>query len=229
MADVVTNPFLSCPREKSNSLSMRLKSFIPKFHTYSALVLSLFILAHLANHLMAWGGIETHQQTMDALRSVYRHPIGESILMLSILIQLITGIMHIRRAGWRQAALFDKIQVYSGAYLCFFLLAHTSAIWNARLLLDLDTGFYFGSMVWLIQPYQYIFGLYYLLGILAFFGHIACALRWGLVSRLGARKTNSLAWGIILIGALIWLMIAFVFSGYLYEIHLPEAYQSYFP
>lgn len=208
---------------------MKLNSLTPKVHAYSALVLSLFILAHLGNHLMAWSGIEVHQQTMEALRSVYRHPVGESILMLSILMQVITGILYIRRVGWKQSALFDKVQIYSGAYLCFFLLAHTTAIWNARLLLGLDTGFYFGTMVWLIQPYQYIFGLYYLLGILAFFGHIACAMRWILMNRLGARTSNLLAWGIIGLGGLIWLLIALVFSGNIYDIHLPEVYRSYLP
>lgn len=226
---VVTNRFFSCLGEKSNSLIMQLNSLTSKAHTFGSLILSLFILAHLTNHLMAWAGIEVHQQTMDALRAIYRHPIGETILMLSILIQVITGILHIRRTGWKQTSLFAKLQVYSGAYLCFFLLAHTTAIWNARLLLDLETGFHFGAIVWLVQPYKYIFGLYYLLGILSFFTHIACTMRWMLMNRLGNHNTNLLAWGIILIGGLIWILIALVFSGYIYEIHLPEEYTSYLP
>lgn len=210
-------------------LSPQLNILTSKIHAYSACVLSLFILAHLTNHLMAWEGIAVHQHIMDTLRLVYRHPIGECILMLSVLAQVLTGMLHIRRTGWKQTAFFDKLQMYSGAYLCFFLLAHTTAIWNARLLLDLETGFYFGSMVWLVQPYQYIFGLYYLLGILAFVSHIACALRWRLMSRLGTRNTNLLAWGIMLLGVFIWLTIALIFSGCLYEIQLPEVYRSYLP
>lgn len=198
-------------------------------HKFCACVLSSFILAHLINHLMAVNGIDTHTHIMHSLRQIYRHPVGESILMLSILLQIGTGVTKIRRSGWRHVHFFDRLQVYSGAYLLLFLLAHTTAIWNARLLLGLETDFYFGAIVWLKKPYVYGFALYYFGGIVAFFAHLACVLRWVLIRHLSPYQIQVLIWSMISLGVLIWLVILFAFSGMLFDIDLPEVYHSYLP
>ncbi|MEM7371554.1 MAG: hypothetical protein AAF587_23270 [Bacteroidota bacterium] len=202
---------------------------ISSIHKFSALILGTFILAHLLNHVVAIGGISAHTHMMNRLRTVYRHPVGESILMLSICLQIATGLLKIRESGWRQSRLFDRLQVWSGAYLLLFLLAHTSAIWNARLALELETDFYFGAVVWLKSPYVYFFALYYLLGIMAFFTHIACLFRWMFMNKIERTTLNQIAWSLIGLGGLIWILILLTFTGLLYPISLPEMYHSYLP
>ena len=193
-----------------------------KLHRYSAILLVAFISFHLVNHLSAWGGEESFSTTMDTGRSVYRIPIVEIFLILAVLTQAITGIIKIRRAGFRHEALFDKLQVYSGAYLAFFLLAHTSAIMIGRYIAGLDTNFNFAASGFELFPWYFV--PYYLLAIVSFFTHIACMLRWVFMEKLGKENVDRLAW-IIITGSIIMAsVVIFIYMEGLYTIELPDAY-----
>lgn len=202
---------------------MNLQSF-HKIHRWTAIIMTMFILFHLINHLVAIAGIEAHQAFMDAFRQIYRHPIGEGILLIAILIQIITGILKIRLHGWKQEKTFDRIQIYSGAYLAFFLLAHTSAILIGRNVLNYDTDFYFAAQTVALQPFVYFFAPYYILAIFSFFAHLACAGRWAMMSKWELSRINSWAVAIMGLGIIIALIIVFVFGGGMYEIVFPEGY-----
>jgi succinate dehydrogenase/fumarate reductase cytochrome b subunit len=56
-----------------------------KLHAASGLVIAMYAVVHIANHLAALGGIEAHITFMRAARTVYRFPVVEAILFICVL------------------------------------------------------------------------------------------------------------------------------------------------
>lgn len=146
---------------------------IKKIHSFSALVITIFVSIHLLNHLYSILGAAQHIELMTNLRLIYRNVFVETILILSVFIQIISGIkLFIDK---RKIALthFDKIQLWSGLYLAVFFTFHLTAVFIGRHFLNLDTNFYFGVAGLNLFPFNLFFIPYYGLAILSFFGHIA--------------------------------------------------------
>ncbi|MEL7533360.1 MAG: hypothetical protein AAFN10_18750 [Bacteroidota bacterium] len=181
----------------------------------------MFVLLHLFNHMLAWGGIALHQSFMDAFRILYRHPLGESILFSLIIAQIISGISQIKQIP-KAARQQNRLQIYSGLYLLFFLLAHTSAVQIGRYISALDTNFYFASIVLLDQSSRLFFIPYYTLGILAFFAHIGTGLRW----YLPQQYQKPLVWGLLGLGLIVALSIIALFSGWVYDVPRLAEYEK---
>ncbi|WP_160716189.1 hypothetical protein [Chitinophaga solisilvae] len=164
-------------------------SAIRKLHYISGITLSLFISIHLLNHLFALAGPTAHIALMEKLRKVYRHPVIETILLLAVLTQVVSGI---RLLFNRQRKLMaESIQIYSGMYLSFFLIVHVSAVIAGRLMAHLDTNFYFSGAGLNLYPVNLFFIPYYFLSVCAISLHIAS---------LHYLKTKS-GWSAGLIGA----------------------------
>ncbi|MFZ6009210.1 MAG: hypothetical protein ACOYXT_02585 [Bacteroidota bacterium] len=144
-----------------------------KLHYHTGLTLSVFITLHLFNHLSSIIGVETHLELMETLRLIYRNVIVETILLLTVIFQIISGVSLFRAK--RKAALFgfDKLHIWSGLYLAFFLVAHVSAVFVGRFLLHVDTNFYFGAAGLNDFPSGLFFYPYYGLAVLAVFAHFA--------------------------------------------------------
>ena len=104
-----------------------------RIHYTSGIIIALFIVLHLFNHLYSLFGIEAHLQMMDQLRLVYRNILIETILLLAILVQIISGITLFRKKRKTVVGFFEKLQIWSGLYLAFFLIIHLSAILVGRL------------------------------------------------------------------------------------------------
>ncbi len=194
---------------------------IHRLHRFSAFVIGLFALLHLANHLWAWQGIEAHIAFMDAARTIYRSLPGEALLLLSILVQLGTGTLLLYRNRKLEHRGWDRVQGWAGMYLLFFLFAHTTAILYGRYGYELDTNFYYGAVVMLNPTSRPWFYAYYTLAILSLFVHLGTGLRW----YLPEQGRNVLPWLSIGLALLITGIIFFVFSGEHYAIGVPEAYE----
>lgn len=144
-----------------------------KIHYLTGITLTVFIGFHLINHLIGLFGVEKHIEWMDIMRTFYRNPIIESLLMLAVIAQIVTGIQLFRQKRKRANVFFEKLQIWSGLYLAFFLLIHVSAVITGRYVLELDTNIYFGAAGLNIFPLNLFFIPYYALAICSFFGHIA--------------------------------------------------------
>jgi len=190
-------------------------------HRLTAILLLLFIVTHLAVHLTALGGIEKHLSALKAVQGIYRNPIGETILVIAIILQVITGAKQLRfkrlRSGWAKA------QLVSGCYLLFFLIIHTSAAVSTHRLFGLETNFYWAAGTVNISPIKYGFMPYYFAGVLAFFVHMAAALRMG-----WPRTPKTLLLALPLIGCVIGVLIVATFSGAFYQIDIPPEVMAYF-
>ena len=142
-------------------------------HAVSGLLLALFVGIHLTNHVLAGISPATHIAFMTAARTVYRHPVVETLLLMAVVLQTITGIRLVRSATHIGTNAWHRLQIGSGLYLALFLTIHVGAVMSGRLILRLDTNLYFGAAGLNHFPHQLFFIPYYSLGILSFFAHVA--------------------------------------------------------
>jgi hypothetical protein len=201
---------------------MRAGSWVRRTHRISALVLALFLSMHLTNHLAGLWGVAAHQAFMDAVRLVYRSTIAEPLLLAAVLVQVTTGIAQIRSIWGQRRGAWARTQVISGLYLAFFLANHTFWVLVARIGYGLDSNFYLAATFLTIWPFPLLFAPYYILGVMALFAHIACAINFRVRSPIGER----IALASIGAGAMVATAIMAVFMGALYDIQLPSAYRA---
>ena len=148
-------------------------------HRASAMALALFLGAHVLGHLAGLAGAAAHQAVLEALRSIYRQPVVEGLLLAGALFQAGSGLALLWR-GWRQRkGVVAWAQALSGAYLSLFLMIHVAAVLAARQQ-GVDTNLQFAAAGMHTPPWQWFFGPYYFLAVLALCTHVGCALYWNL-------------------------------------------------
>ncbi len=181
-------------------------------HRASALALALFLVAHVLGHLAGLAGAAAHQAVLEALRSVYRRPVFEGLLLAGVLFQAGSGLTLLWR-GWRQRrGAVAWAQAVSGAYLSLFLLIHMAAVLVARQQ-GVDTNLQFAAAGMHMPPWQWFFGPYYFLAVLALCTHVGCALYWNLPERQRAPVlAAALVVGVLLAATLV-VMLAGGFRG----------------
>lgn len=197
---------------------------LKKIHFITGITISLFIVTHLLNQLTIVFGEAYYQSFMTLARVVYRNILVETILLLGVLLQVVSGLKLLGKKWKRQLTVYDKLLVYSGLYLSFFLVAHVAAVLSTRYFFELDTNLYFGTAVLNAFPHVLLFAPYYGLAIIAFFTHLACIYR---VKRLQAvhadlANTNKQTKLIIFLGIFLTFLILF---NMIYCIEIPLEYQ----
>ncbi|MFN4119034.1 hypothetical protein [Acidovorax sp.] len=154
-------------------------------HRASAMVLALFITAHVLGHLAGVASAAAHQAVLEALRGIYRQPVVEGVLLACVVFQGGSGLTLLWR-GWRQRrGAVAWLQAASGAYLALFLLIHVTAVLVARQN-GVDTNLQFAAAGLRTPPQHWFFGPYYFLAVLALCTHAGCALYWNLPYRCRA-------------------------------------------
>ncbi|RHX84193.1 hypothetical protein [Leptospira stimsonii] len=182
---------------------------IKKIHYVSGLTLSVFIGVHLFNHFMSFWGPTAHISTMEILRFVYRNPLVETLLLIAVLTQIVSGIRLFIRKRKEVTNSFEQLQILTGLYLALFLTIHLSAVLTGRSVFHLDTNFYFGAAGLNTFPFNVFFIPYYSLAIISVFGHVAAVHRTKMKrSLLGASPGQQSVWililGVVLAGFLIY-------------------------
>jgi hypothetical protein len=196
-------------------------------HRVLGLCLALFVSSHLATHLTALGGADAHLAALKTVQKAYRNPVVEPILIAGLLLQIGLGVRlavaHRRRPTgdiWA-GEFWPRAQLWSGLYLAWFIVVHSSAALYTRLGFGLETNFYWASGTLLHPALQWLFYPYYTLAIAAVFTHAAAALRrWSGRAAAGAVALSA--------GSVVTLLIMLAFGGWLYPIATPAAYQAYY-
>lgn len=181
-----------------------------KIHFASGIIISLFVTVHLLNHAFSFYGAVAHINMMDTLRMVYRNIVVEAVLLVAIGVQIYSGLKLFITSKQHANSGFEKLHIWSGLYLAIFFAIHLSAVLAGRLLLNLDTNFYFGVAGINTFPFNLFFVPYYALAILSFFGHIAAIHRKKMSLNLIGLTPKAQALGILCFGV---LFTAFVFYG----------------
>ncbi|RAK69445.1 hypothetical protein DLM85_00835 [Hymenobacter edaphi] len=184
----------------------------------------MFIFAHLINHLAVLAGVPAHRALMTALRTVYRQPLVEAVLLLAVLGQVGTGLWQAGQLRRRPLPAAARVQLWTGLYLAFFLLVHTGAVLAGRGYFGLDTNVYYAAAGLNTWPFPLFFGPYYLLAVAAVFGHLAAVhVRKG-AAVFGERAAHRQAWALGGLGVALGLLILYGMTDGLRGLPIPPAY-----
>ncbi len=193
---------------------------IKQIHLWTGAIVAGFLVLHFGSHLTAWGGIALHTQGLALVRSVYRVPVVEALLIAALLLQILLGLClvigRIRSGGLGG---WGVLQALSGVLLAMFILAHTGASLSARFAYGLDTNFYWPAGTLVTSPMNQYFYFHYTVPICALFAHLGCALRFN------GRKRLALC--ALAAGPVAAAVIVLPFSGALYPIELPASHAAY--
>ncbi|MEO9462086.1 MAG: hypothetical protein ABJ242_05055 [Marinomonas sp.] len=192
-----------------------------QIHRIFAAIIGAFVVLHLGNHLLAWGGVDMHTAGLQIVRLIYRNPLSEAVLIAAVTGQIIIG-LRLAHACWRTGVDrgWGRLQLGSGLVLAIFLGAHMGAALSARWLSGIDPNFYWPAGTLTIAPLKYGFWPYYLIAVFSLFAHIASALHFH-----GRAKT---ARALLTVGTIAAPIVVLPFSGLIYDIALPAEHLEYF-
>lgn len=115
-------------------------------HGLGAVAALLYVVFHIANHLGGLWGPETHAAIMHTGRVVYRSDIGELLLVLVLLWQVVSGVRMAWSWSTRTVDAYRVFQIASGVFLSLFILGHMNSVFVfARLYLGIDTNWDFAT------------------------------------------------------------------------------------
>lgn len=203
----------------------RMVPALVKIHSYSGRVLALFVGMHLFNHVISIGGADTHIQVMQLLRKVYRHPAAEVVVMVAVGVQVYSGIRLFTQRKKEATTFVQRMRVWTGLYLSVFLGIHLSAVWVGRLVLQLDTNFYFGVAGLNTFPANIFFIPYYTLAVLCFFGHLACIHALKMKTTLWRVSPSQQALVLFILGMVLTVTLLYGLTNHFEGVTIPEEYQ----
>ncbi len=189
-----------------------------RLHRISAVLLLLFGLAHVGNHLAAVESLKAHVAVQDTLRVVYRQPILEALIVIAALSQVWTGWTLVSRARLQRSNGLRNMQVMAGSFLGMFFLSHLTGVFiSGRGIQHVDTTFAWatgGPHGLLTNPRSPQFIPYYSLAVLALFLHAAYASRWSLAPLLGPGRALKFCYGVIALGVVVTLVLLLPMAGF---------------
>lgn len=197
---------------------------IKKIHYISGLTITIFIGLHLFNHLISVLGAKAHIELMDVLRIFYRNIVVETILLIAVLVQIISGLKLFFSKRKLENSPYEKLQIWTGLYLAFFLVIHVGAVLTGRYLLHLDTNFYFGVAGLNTFPFNLFFIPYYCLAIIAFFGHIAAIHYQKMKNKILGFSVRQQSKLILIIGIVLTAIILFGLTNGFSGVEIPNEY-----
>jgi hypothetical protein len=197
---------------------------IKRIHFISGLTIAVFVGLHLFNHFMSIWGVVRHIAVMENLRLFYRSIFIETILLLAIFIQIITGIKLFIRKRKTAITFFDKLQIWSGLYLSIFFVIHVSVVFVGRIYLHLDTNFYFGVAGLNSFPLNLFFIPYYGLAIISFFGHLSAVHNSKMKQNVFGLTPYRQAKIILVFGLLLTIVIFYGLTNHFKGVDIPKEY-----
>jgi hypothetical protein len=198
---------------------------IKKLHYFSGIAISIFVGLHLINHFYSILGAKAHIEVMKDFRVVYRNIIAETILLSAVGIQIVSGIKLFLKKRQSVSNFFEKVQIWTGLYLAVFLIIHLSAVLSGRLILALDTNFYFGVTGLNTFPLNLFFIPYYGLAIISFFGHIAAIHSKKMNHKILGIEPRNQSYIILIIGILLTLIILYGLTNGFNGVKIPKEYE----
>ncbi|MFH7003459.1 hypothetical protein [Flavobacterium bizetiae] len=198
---------------------------IKKLHYISGLTITIFVALHLCNHFISVFGAQDHIEMMNTLRLFYRNLFVETILLLAVALQIISGLKLFKTNRKLVLSKFDKLQIWTGLYLAIFFIIHLSAVLSGRLFLKLDTNFYFGVAGLNSFPFNLFFIPYYGLAILSFFGHIASIHNKKMEQSIFGLSPKAQSIIILVFGLIMTIVIFYGLTNHFHGVTIPKEYE----
>ncbi len=195
-----------------------------RIHFISGLIITIFIGLHLFNHFCSIFGADRHIEIMNVLRHFYRNIFIETILLIAVLVQIISGLKLFKSKRKVANTGFEKLQIWTGLYLAIFFVIHLSAVIGGRFFLHLDTNFYFGVAGLNSFPFNLFFIPYYGLAILSFFGHIASVHNKKMKHNIFSLTPTRQAKFILFLGLCLTVLIFYGLTNHFNGVKIPTEY-----
>jgi len=195
-----------------------------KIHFISGLTITVFVGLHLFNHTLSIFGSDTHIEIMNTLRLFYRNIFFETVLLIAVLVQIISGLNLFKTNRKIATTQFEKLHIWTGLYLAIFFIIHLTAVLGGRLFLHLDTNFYFGVAGLNSFPFSLFFIPYYGLAILSFFGHIASIHSKKMKQIIFGLSPNKQSIIILIFGLLLTIVIFYGLTNHFNGFIIPSEY-----
>jgi hypothetical protein len=192
---------------------------VRRVHRTFIVLLILFVITHLAVNLTAIRDLSIYNQAAGWFRLAWRTPLAESILIVLLVTQVVTGLMLALDATIGRSSFEHLCQITAGTFIAVFLMSHTLAVAVlGRALLNRGPDFTFasGGPAGLFGSAQSttLFP-YYGLGVVAVFVHLARPVRLYVTRKAGdahARRAAAVLAGVGLVLSVL-LLRALVHPG----------------
>lgn len=195
-----------------------------RIHYISGLTITIFIGLHLFNHCFSILGADKHIEVMTTLRHFYRNIFVEIILLLAVATQIYSGLKLYRTKRKIVQTLFEKMQIWTGLYLAIFFVIHLSAVLAGRIILNLDTNFYFGVAGLNSFPVNLFFIPYYFLASVSFFGHISAIHNQRMTKNIFGINPYRQSIGILTIGICFAIFLIYGLTNKFQGFQIPSDY-----
>ena len=196
-----------------------------KLHYISGITITIFIGIHLFNHAWSIFGAENHIELMNTLRLFYRNKFVETILLIAVSVQIVSGLKLFLTTRKYAISNFEKLHIWSGMYLALFFVIHLSAVLGGRYILKLDTNFYFGVAGLSTFPFNLFFVPYYGLAIISFFGHISAIHHKKMQKTILGLSPNTQSKSILAFGIGLTFIIFYGLTNEFKGVEIPKEYQ----
>jgi len=198
-----------------------------KVHRGAGTVVGAFAVLHVLNHGVGLLGVEKHLAFMESARRVYRAPLLEPVLLLSVGLQASSGLVLALRDRKQRSGFVPRLQAGAGLALALFLAIHVGAVLAARRVLHLDTNFFFAAAGLHVRPFHLFFAPYYFLGLAALLVHVGCAAYWHAL-RLSRAGAASLL--VVVLVAAVWFsgQVVRSLAGARFPVDIPAPYRATF-
>lgn len=195
------------------------------FHRASAIIIGVYLLLHITNHLYGLTGQQNHMSFMAAIRPIYRNVLVEPVLLALVLWQAGSGLTLLWRARRFRRNRLAWLQQLSGLYMAIFLGVHVSAVLVGRYGLGLDTDFRFAAAGFHVEPFIWFFAPYYFLAVFCLFAHVGCAAYW-LLDSLSDTVRRTIVVGFCIVGLTCASLIVLSLAGAFYPVDIPQIYRA---
>jgi succinate dehydrogenase/fumarate reductase cytochrome b subunit len=185
-------------------------------HRASALILSVFVLAHIGNHVVGVFGLEAYFRYLTAVRQIYRHPIGEPILIGLIILQMFTGIAITVRAFQRRERrkLLSWIEIVAAWLFFMFITIHLASIAVTRFYFEMETDFLWVATMMRPSPLQPFVIAFHFLGIVVVTTHMGIGFRF-LLTAAGLSRLGNVVAALVAVAGVVAAVIAIAgYTGY---------------
>ncbi len=198
---------------------------VRRIHYFTGIGLCLFIGMHLFNHVWGIRGIEAHISMMENLRLFYRNILVEVLLLGAAFMQAISGILLARKLRGTPKTRWDKLHIWSGYYLAYFLVFHSGAVLVGRNFLHLDTNYYFGVAGINSFPTCLFFIPYYILAVMSVTGHIAAIHRKKMERNILGLTPHRQSVVILLLGVVLTFFVFWGLTQGFQGVTVPQPYE----
>jgi hypothetical protein len=195
-----------------------------KIHHISGLAITIFVGLHLFNHTLSIFGADRHIEVMNTLRLFYRNIFLETVLLIAVLVQIISGLKLFITNRKIATTQFEKLHIWTGLYLAIFFIIHLTAVLGGRLFLHLDTNIYFGVAGLNSFPFNLFFIPYYGLAILSFFGHIASIHNKKMIKSIFGLTPKRQSFVILTFGFVLTILIFYGLTNHFNGVTIPKEY-----